>query len=389
MATRLLSGNQAVAEAVRLARVGVISAYPITPQTTIIETLAEMIGRGELDAEYITVESEHSAMAGAIGASLAGARTFTATSSQGLLYMHEMLHWASGQRTPVVMANVNRAVGPPWNIWVDHSDSMSQRDAGWLQIYAETNQEALDATLLAFRVAEDARVMLPAMVMEDAFVLSHTYMPVDVPEQALVDEFLPVFAPAQRLEPGVAELFGSFSPPDLCFMELRHDVAQSMERARLCLDEAARDFARVFGRTPAGPVDEYMTEGADAVLVASGSLAATARDAVDALRAEGVAVGLARVRTFRPFPTRELAALGRRVGVLGVVDRANSPGSGGPLATEVRSAILDLPDPPRVASFIAGLGGRDVRPAHLVALLERLAKRDAPREEWIGLKEVA
>ncbi|MFA5860608.1 MAG: transketolase C-terminal domain-containing protein [Candidatus Thermoplasmatota archaeon] len=386
MALKLLSGNQAVAEAACLARAQVIPAYPITPQTTIVETLAERVGAGKLDADYITVESEHSAMAVAIGASLTGVRTFTATSSQGLAYMHEMLHWASGQRVPIVMANVNRALGPPWNIWTDQSDSMSQRDTGWVQLYAETNQEALDATLIAFRIAESSDVMLPVMVMQDAFLLSHTYMPVDVPSQETIDAFLPSYRPSVRVEPGQTQLFGSFSPPDFAYMELRRDLARAMDAARTRLLAAEREYERLTGRHALGLVEEYRTEGAEAAIVASGSLAATARDAVDTLRKQGLPVGLVRLRSFRPFPAEELREIGRRIPVLGVVDRAHSYGSGGPVATEVRAALLPLQSPPRVGSFIAGLGGRDVRPDELMSLLERLLKADAPAEEWIGVK---
>ncbi|MDE1819429.1 MAG: pyruvate ferredoxin oxidoreductase [Euryarchaeota archaeon] len=385
MAAELLSGNQAVGEAVRLAKAQVVSAYPITPQTTIVEHLAELIGSRRLAADYITVESEHSAMAACIGASLAGARTFTATSSQGLALMHEMLHWASGQRAPIVMANVNRALAPPWNIWVDHSDSMSQRDTGWIQLYAETNQEALDTVLQAFRVAEDPSIMLPAMVMLDAFVLSHTYMPVELPDARVVDRFLPSFSPVEKLTPGSMQLFGSFSPPNLCFMELRSAMAEAMGRARGLLLRASKEYAELTGRPALGLVEEYRTEGADVVLLAAGSLAATARDAVDLLQNEGKRVGLVRVRAFRPFPEKEVRALGRRFGTLGVLDRAYSYGAGGPIASEVRAALYGLPRPPRVASFILGLGGRDVRPDDLVKLYRRLLRGETPKEEWVGL----
>ncbi|MBI4392948.1 MAG: pyruvate ferredoxin oxidoreductase [Euryarchaeota archaeon] len=388
MVRELLSGNQAVAEAVRLARAQVIAAYPITPQTTIIERLAELVGSGELEADYITVESEHSAMAACVAASLAGARTFTATSSQGLLLMHELLHWTSGQRTPVVMANVNRAVAPPWNIWADHSDSMAQRDTGWIQMYAETNQEALDATLFAYRVAEDRSVMLPAMVMEDAFLLSHTYMPVEVPEASDVDAYLPAYDPPRRLEPGEMQLFGSFSPPDLAYMEFRRDIARAMEDAHAKMAEAAKRFERVFGRRFPGPLEEYRTDGADVVLIASGSIAATARDAVDELRRSGLKAGLVRLFVFRPFPTDEIRRIAERFPLIGVVDRAYSSGSGGPLATESKAAIMGMRDPPRVESFIAGLGGRDVRPEDLVAIVRRMVKGGGDHEQWVGLKGV-
>ncbi len=388
MTKALLSGNEAVAEGVRLARAQVVAAYPITPQTTIVEKLAEMIGERSLSAEFIPVESEHSAMAASIGASLAGARAFTATSSQGLALMHEMLHWASGQRVPVVMANVNRALAPPWNVWVDHTDSMAQRDTGWIQIYAETNEEVLATILQAYRVAEDPEVLLPTMVMLDAFVLSHTYMPVEIPSQEAVDQFLPSYRPVVRVEPGTMQLFGSFSPPDLAYMEFRHDMASAMQTAHRKLIQAGRDYARAVGGQPLGPIDEYRTEDAEVLIVALGSLAAAARDTVDEFRREGRKVGLARIRVFRPFPEEEIRALGSRVQSLVVVERAHSFGSGGPVATEVRSALLDLPSRPAVASYIAGLGGREVTPMHLRTLVERAIRKDVPREAWVGVKEV-
>jgi pyruvate/2-oxoacid:ferredoxin oxidoreductase alpha subunit len=387
MGQKLLSGNQAVGEAVRLARAQVVSAYPITPQTTIVEHLAEAVDKRELDAEFLTVESEHSAMASCIGASLAGARVFTATSSQGLALMHEMLHWAAGQRTPVVMANVNRALAPPWNIWSEHTDSMAQRDTGWVQIYAETNQEVLDTVLQAYRLAEDPRVMLPVMVMLDAFVLSHSYMAVDVPEPEVVDRYLAPYAPALRVEPGQVQLFGSFSPPDGPYSELRHDLATAMERAGELAVSAGRDYARTTGREPLGLLEEYRTDGAEAVLVAIGSMAAMARDAVDELRKEGKKVGLVRLRVFRPFPRKEVRALAERFQALGVLDRSYSFGGGGPTAIEVKSALHGLPSPPRVVSWIAGLGGRDVPMKELVRMGERLLERRLPTEEWVGLKE--
>lgn len=384
----LLSGNEAVAEAVRLARVQVVPAYPITPQTTIVERLADMVATGELGARFIPVESEHSAMAACIGASLAGARAFTATSSQGLALMHELLHWATGQRTPIVMANVNRALAPPWNVWVDHTDSMAQRDTGWVQIYAETNQEALASVLLAYKIAEDPEIMLPAMVMLDAFLLSHTYMPVTIPDQELIDDFLPPFAPGVKVDPGAMQLFGSFSPPDLCYMELRRDIARSMSLVKNKIRSVGKDYAKAVGGEPLGLIDEYRTEDAEILLVSAGSLAATSRDAVDSLRNEGKKVGLARLRVFRPFPDEEIRALANRVPSLIVIDRAHSFGSGGPIATEVRSAVLDLPDTPRVASYIAGLGGRDVRPEQLSKLLEKGLEGQMPRETWVGVGPV-
>ena len=387
MTRHLLSGNQAVGEAVRLARAQVVAAYPITPQTTIVEHLAEAVGKGDLLADFITVESEHSAMAASVGASIAGARAFTATSSQGLALMHEMLHWASGQRTPVVMANVNRALAPPWNIWVDHSDSMAQRDTGWIQVYAETNQEVLDTILQVYRLAEDKRVMVPAMVMLDAFSLSHTYMPVDVPELDVIDRYLPPYSPPQKVLPETTQLFGSFSPPELCYMELRHDLEVAMHQARILLPQVEEEYTKLTGHPSFGAVDEYRTDDAEVVLMAMGSLAATARDAVDALRREGKKVGLARMRLFRPFPADAVRSLGERFHRIAVLDRAVSYGSGGPLAGEVRAALLGIADSPVLAAYIAGLGGREVTQEQIRSIFERLLSGNGlPSEEWVGLK---
>jgi pyruvate/2-oxoacid:ferredoxin oxidoreductase alpha subunit len=228
--------------------------------------------------------------------------------------------------------------------------------------------------------------MLPSMVMQDAFLLSHTYMPVDVPSQGTVDAFLPRYRPSVRVEPGETQLFGSFSSPDLVFMELRRDIARAMDAARSRFIAAEREYERLTGRLALGLVEEYRTDGAEAAIVTSGSMAATARDAVDELRKAGLPVGLVRLRSFRPFPAEELRDIGRRIPVLGVVDRAHSYGSGGPVATEVRAAIFPLQSPPRIGSFIAGLGGRDVRPDDLTRILERLLKGDVPLEEWVGVK---
>ena len=386
MTKELLSGNDAVAEGVRLARAEVVAAYPITPQTTIVERLAEMVARHELAAEYIPVESEHSAMAASIGASLTGARAFTATSSQGLALMHEMLHWASGQRVPVVMANVNRALAPPWNIWVDHSDSMAQRDTGWIQIYAESNQEVLDTVLEAYRLAEHRDVRLPVMVTEDAFYLSHTVEPVDVPDPATVDAFLPRREPHAVLAPGRATRLGSFTGPDH-YVDFRQDVGAAMERVREVLPRVEQEYLALVGRDLGGPLPTYRTEGADVILVTMGTLTTTARGVVDDLRAEGRKVGLAKLRVFRPFPDDELRGLVRDVARIGVVDRSFTFGRMGPAATEVSAALYTAANRPELTSFLAGIGGRDVTPHEVRRMFETLLSGEAPATHWEDIEE--
>ncbi len=383
---KVIVGNHAVSLGVQLARCEVIAAYPITPQTQIVEMLSEMCARGDLDARFIRVESEHSAMAACVGASATGARTFTATSSQGLAYMHEMLHWAAAGRLPIVMANVNRALGPGWNIWMDQNDSLSQRDTGWIQLYCETNQEVLDTTIQAFRLAET--VDLPVMVVLDAFFLSHTSEPVDVPAQAVVDGFLPKRQARHALDPAEPHAFGALVRPD-DYMEMRWDQQEAMAHAHLALEEIEADWARLTGRTW-GATEAYRTRDADLLLVTSGTITSTAREVVDARRARGERVGLVKVKLFRPFPTALLRALLRGRKRVAVLDRNVSPGHGGIFAEEIRSALYDVPpdDRPLLFGYVLGLGGRDVTPAVIDDIIERTRSADAPEREdlWVGVK---
>ncbi len=328
MSRKVISGNQAQSYAVLLADVQVVSAYPITPQTTIVEKLADFVASGELKAQFIKVESEHSALQVCVSASALGARTYTATSSQGLLLMHELMHWASGLRTPIVMGVVNRAVAPPWNIGADHTDTISQRDTGWIQFYAESNQEVLDTVLQAFRLAEDPAVRLPVMINEDAFYLSHTYEPVDIPERQEVQRFLPPRDPRAVLIPGKAIRVGSFTGPDH-YVEFRHELAKATAAVLPTLHNVEEEYQRITGRSYGGPVANYRSEGADAVLVTMGTASTTARRVVDELRSEGKKVGLAKLRLFRPFPVEECRALARSAGRLGVVDRSVHLRNGG------------------------------------------------------------
>ena len=386
---RVIVGNHAVSLGVKLARAEVISAYPITPQTQIVEMLSEMCGSGELEARFIKVESEHSAMAACMGASATGVRTFTATSSQGLAPMHELLHWAAGARHPIVMANVNRAMGPGWNIWTDQNDSLSQRDTGWIQLYCENNQEVLDTTIQAFRLAE--AVDLPVMIILDAFFLSHTSEPVDVPDPALVDGFLPRREAALKLDTADPRAFNALVRPD-AYMEMRWDQQEAMETARRVFPEIDAEWSDLTGRRW-GSIEEYRVDDADLVLVTSGTVTSTAREVIDRRREAGEKVGLVKVKMFRPFPTLPLRSALRRADRVAVLDRNVSPGHGGIFAEETRSALYDVPldDRPKLYGYVLGLGGRDVTPAVIDEVIDRTRAVDTPTREdlWIGVKGVS
>jgi pyruvate/2-oxoacid:ferredoxin oxidoreductase alpha subunit len=381
---KVIMGNHAVSYGVQLARAQVIAAYPITPQTQIVEILSEFCADGRLDAKFIKVESEHSVMAAVVGASMAGARAFTATSSHGLGLMHEVLHWAAGGRLPIVMANVNRAMGPGWNVWTEQTDSLAQRDTGWMQFYCETNQEALDTVIQAFKIAE--AVLLPVMIVLDAFVLSHTMEPVDIPDQAVVDGFLPPYEPEFKLDPGEPHAFYGLVTPEH-YMELRYKMHQAMRDAVQATQRIGAQFGDVFGR-PYDVVEKYRLEDADIVLVASGSITSTARVVVDAWRANGHKVGLLKMRLFRPVPfetVREALAGTRKVAV---IDRNISQGHGGIFAAEVKSALYGAPQQPVLFPFIIGLGGRDVTPESIHSILNHTQSHDMPAEEsiWMEVK---
>ncbi len=364
----------------------VISAYPITPQTQIVEELSEMCADGRLPARFIKVESEHSAMAACVGASAAGARAFTATSSQGLALMHEMLHWATGGRHPIVMANINRAMGPGWNIWTDQNDSLSQRDTGWIQLYCETNQEVLDTTIQAFKLAET--VDLPTMLVLDAFYLSHTAEPVDVPDQDVVDAFLPRREARFTLDVDDPHAFGALVRPD-SYMEMRWQQQEAMARARDVFDEVEAEWERRVGRRY-GAVEAYRADDADLLLVTSGTVTSTARYVVDQRRAAGDAVGLIKVKMFRPFPTDQLRAHLAGTARVAVLDRNISIGRAGIFAEEIRSALYDL-DParrPALFGYVLGLGGRDVTPEVIDETIDRTRRGTRPQREdlWVGVK---
>ena len=383
----VLKGNSAVAHAVRMAQAQVISAYPITPQTTIVEELADMVAKGELNARFIKVESEHSAMAGCIAAASAGARTFTATSSQGLVLMHEMLHWATGARLPIVMVNVNRALGTPWNIWVDQTDSLSQRDTGWMQVYCQSAQEVFDSVIQAFEVSQ--KVLLPTMVLLDAFYLSHTYEDIELPERSVVDIFLSPLKIPHKIDLSRPASIGPLAGPSV-YMEFRSKIEQAHEQALVNWEEAGRAWGDLTGRYY-GLVEEYRNDDAEVVLVACSTPAMTARLAINKLRASGIRAGLLRLRVFRPFPADAVRyALAGKKSVV-VLDRDCSFGHHGIFHQEVKSALYDLPaaDRPLVRGVVAGLGGRDITPQTIerILLLAWNRQLSRPSTWWEGLPE--
>jgi pyruvate/2-oxoacid:ferredoxin oxidoreductase alpha subunit len=381
---KVLMGNHSVSYGAMLSRVQVIAAYPITPQTQVVEELSEICASKRLDAKFIKVESEHSAMACCIGASAAGARAFTATSSQGLLLMHELLHWAAIGRHPIVMANVNRAVAPGWSIWTDQNDSLAQRDTGWIQWYCETNQEVLDSVIIGYKVAE--KVMLPVMITYDAFILSHTYEPVDIPDIEFVDEYLSPFKPKFSLDCDDPRAFGALTSPDHV-MELRYIMQEDMMNSFKAMDTAELEFEEKFGRKY-GTVETFMTDDAEIILVAASSMVSTCRAAVEKMRAQGEKVGLLKLRCFRPFPKDAIKRTLSKAKKIAILDRNVCFGSGGIFNSEIRSAFTGVSKAPKIYSYIMGLGGRDIMPEAVEEAYYETKKRAKPADEpvWIGVK---
>ena len=381
---KVLMGNHAASYAVKLSRVQMISAYPITPQTQIVEELSEICGAGELDAKFIKVESEHSAMASVIAASSAGVRAFTATSANGLALMHELLHWASGARLPIVMVNVNRAMAPGWNIWSDQTDSLSQRDTGWVQLYVENNQEVLDSILQAYKMAEE--LLLPVMVCYDAFFLSHTYEPVNVPDQEQVDAFIPHRLREDILDPKNPRAFNQLVMPDV-YMEVRAKIHDAHERAKVLVNSVGEQFGKQFGRKY-GALETVHTEDAETILVTSSSTTSPARLLVSQMREEGHKIGLMKIRMFRPFPTEEILEVVGGAKKLVVVDRNISFGKFGIFADELRSVLVNEPNHPMVYGYVTGLGGRDITPGLLHEIVTDAMESEKPSANviWKGMK---
>jgi pyruvate ferredoxin oxidoreductase alpha subunit len=384
-----LNGDEAVAYGAKLCRPHVIPVYPITPQTIVVERIAEFIANGHMEGEYIHVESEHSAMCAAMGASLVGARAFTATSSQGLAYMHEMLHYVSGSRFPIVMMNANRTLAAPWNIFGDQRDSLAQRDTGWIQVYVENAQEALDMIIQAYAIAENDGVYTPVMVNLDGYVNTHTYELVNIPAQSEVDEFLPPFKSKNAIDFDAPRSF-CISASTEWNMEFRYQQYEAMNRAIPVIEETDKRFGEKFGRYYGGLVEEYRCEGADVVLVGMGSVTGTARIVVDKLKEQGLKVGLVKLRFYRPFPLEYFKKLSARVKAIGIIDRDLSFGYEGAVASDIKAALLSSGVCPKVINYIAGIAGRDITKEHLEGmyqkLFNRIKGRDEPELQFIGMR---
>jgi pyruvate/2-oxoacid:ferredoxin oxidoreductase alpha subunit len=395
--TWIIDGNHAAAQGAKLSRVQVIAAYPITPQSPVTETLSEFVEEGKLDAQYVAVESEHSALAVCTSASMVGARTFTATSAHGLAYMHEMLHWAAGARLPVVLACVNRAIGAPWNVLNDQQDSISQRDTGWIQIYARNNQEVLDSIIQAYKIAES--VYVPVMVCYDGYVLSHTEMPVNVPLQEDVDRFLPPYKPHTILDPAKPKNYNLVTLANprinaegvLChgYMELRYLLQEALQNSRETITTVGREFGELFGRSYANMFWEDRLDDADIVIVAMGSLAMEAIVAADMLRETGHIVGVLGLRVFRPFPKADVIKALKKSRLVVIFDKNISYGIEGATCSEIKSALYGSSARAVIRNFIVGLGGRDVKARELVDAVNKsllsVKKGDLSKEypEWI------
>ncbi len=385
---KFITGNEAAAIAAKLARVKVISAYPITPQTTVVEKLADFVADGELDAEFIKVESEHSALSACVGAAATGVRTFTATSSQGLMLMSEIMFVAAGLRMPIVMTNANRSLSAPLSIWCDQQDSVTVRDSGWIQLYCENNQEIIDSTIQAFRIAEET--LLPVMVCYDGYILSHTAEPVEVPEQVEVDEFLPPYKYPYTLDPEHPVTIGPLGVPEY-YEEFRYMLQEDVLKSKEKIVEVDRAFAKRFGRGY-GLLESYRADDAEVILLTMGSLSGSIREMVDEYRSHGERVGLVKVRAFRPFPAKELEDAISGAKAVAVLEKDISPGLTGALFADLSSALVNARKSPLLLNFICGLGGRDIsqlqiREATKAAM--EAAKTGEVKEtvRWLGLRE--
>ena len=395
---QIMTGNQAAAIGVKLCRVQVVSAYPITPQTSLTETLSQAIEGGELKAEYVRVESEHSALTVCISASSVGARVFTSTSSHGLLYMHEQLHWAAGSRLPIVLCCVNRGVGAPWSIFNDQQDAIAQRDTGWIQIYCRDNQEIIDTVIQAYRIAE--AIYVPVMVCYDGFVLSHTMMPVDVPDAAAVSDFLPPYKPHTILSPedprNINPVIFPWRRLDaegiLCdgYMELRYKLQKTLEESRETIVATSDAYAGIFGRNHGGMLWTYRMDDAEIVLCSMGSLATEATMAADTLRDQGLPAGVVGIRVFRPFPRKEVREVFRRAKAIIVFEKDISYGYEGALCSDLKAAFYRSDVIAPIHNVIAGLGGRDVKARELAEAVSdalgiiEAGQGDEKRQTWLN-----
>jgi pyruvate/2-oxoacid:ferredoxin oxidoreductase alpha subunit len=402
----IIKGNEAAAYAAKSAKVQVISAYPITPQTTVVEKLSEFVDNGEMPGtQYIKVESEHSVFACVIGASKAGTRTFTATSGQGIFYAHEMIHWAAGARLPIVVAIASRGPAPPWNIWADFTDVLSQRDTGWMSSFCATHQEIYDEILMSYKVCEDHDIFLPKFVAYGGFILSHTSKPVIIEDQAKVDNFLPPLPdekgwPHIWIDPERPMMFGNLIMPSGFYYEFRMKIHDALIRAKDKIKTVTKEFEKMFGRSYGnGLIQDYKIDNADVGVLIYGDLALQMEQAIDDLREEGYRVGMVKLRHFRPFPTEDVINIAKKVKLLGVIDRATAFGSqtGGPLSCEVKAALHEIKGTAKILPIINGLGGREVTLEQQKNQLKMLIKLNETGELpkdiihgtlWDGLLEV-
>lgn len=367
---KVVEGSYAVAHAVMCCRPDVISAYPITPQTHIVENLSQMVADGDLDSEFLTVDSEFSALSVLVGASACGARSYSSTTSQGLALMYEVLYNVSGMRIPIVMNVANRAIGAPLNIWNDQQDAIGARDVGWIQIYAEDVQEAVDATLQAYKIAEDAQVRTPVMVCMDGFVLTHVYEPVHLLDKELSREFLPDYKPANILDPAHPMTFGAFADPST-FTEFRYQQFEAQQKALVKIEDVAREFEETFGRYYGGLLDGYFLDDAETVIVTLGSVVGTIKDAIDIMRSEGKKVGLLKLRSYRPFPVQALRKALKNANCIAVIEKDVSIGGEAGLVTDLKSAFYNSNIRTPIIGFVAGLGGRDITIKDISKIVDR------------------
>ncbi|MDD5662223.1 MAG: transketolase C-terminal domain-containing protein [Candidatus Omnitrophica bacterium] len=381
----LLEGSMAVAEIVRLCKPGVVSAYPITPQTHIVEELAQIVADGRLDAQFVNVESEHSAASVVLGALAAGVRAYTATSSQGLFYMSEVLYNIAGMRLPVIMTTAARSISAPINIWNDHQDVVSLRDSGWIQFHAEDIQEVVDLHLIAYRLGEDKSIMLPVMVCMDGFILTHGLETVDMPSAEQVDKFLPPYKAPYKLDVENPLTLGPLVDPEY-YTEARYALNKTHEEALALIPKLTAEFAKTFGRTYNGLVEGYQLKDAEKVIVAMGSVCGTIKEVIDELRAKGKKVGLLKITSLRPFPANAIYDALKNTPKLAVIDRALSLGSFAPLSAEVKAVFFGKPKKPQnISSFVVGLGGRDITKDSIKEIFRLMNGKDK-QAEFIDLK---
>lgn len=390
MAKQIMEASHAISEAVKMVKPGVIAAYPITPQTHIVEKLSEMVANGEIKAKYINVESEFSALSACLGAEATGVRTYTSTSSQGLALMFEILYIASGMRLPIGMTVVNRALSSPINIWNDHQDSISCRDSGWIQLYAETAQECFDLTIMQYKISENKEVLLPSMVCLDGFTLSHVYEPVDIPTQKEIDDFLPEYKPYHAiLDPEQPMTLGPIGFPSH-FMELRYTQNEATENSLSVITEVFKEFSEKFpvnikNSRPEnyGVVEKYKLDDADIAFVAMGSVCGTLKFMIDRFREKGEKVGLLKIVSYRPFPRSEIVKALKEMKKVAVLEKAISPGANAPVFDELRSALYEENKRPEMSSFIIGLGGRDVTLDNIQKIYTLAKSGKSKPQEWV------